>query len=198
MGDAIPGFGFFLWIIIAGILLIVLCTIVPWFVRKYNDFYILINTSESKFNQIRVYMKKRLDLINQLREATESYIKFERGTFEGVTAMRSAVDNAKPENIDRIDTESKSLLGRLIAVVENYPDLKTNTLVTDLMASIRNVENEIAQHRYSYNTTTQEFNTLMDTIPSNFVGKIISLQKLKYIDFEEDITNYPVAASLTK
>lgn len=193
-------FGQFQWIFWVTIFISIcydLYIVVDWFIGIYNTFFRLKNSSEATFNQIRVAMKKRLDLINQLRQSTESYSKYERGTFEEVTAMRTAVETAKPEELDRIDAESKNLLGRLFAVVENYPNLKASTLVTDLMTSIRNIEDEISQHRYEYNKITQAFNTLMDTIPTNIVGKIIGLKKLYYIDFEEEITTIPKISSLT-
>ncbi len=92
--------------------------------------------------------------------------------------MRAAVATASPGDLNRVEAESRSIFGRLLAVAENYPDLKTNTTVTSLMDSVKGLEDEIARQRYTYNNVSQEFNTMMDTIPSNFIGKIIGLIKL--------------------
>ncbi len=65
----------------------------------------------------------------------------------------------------KIDGESRGILGNIIAVAENYPALKTSETVTSLMTSVKDIEDEIARHRYTYNNIIQEYNTMMDTIP---------------------------------
>ena len=82
-------------------------------------------------------MKKRLDMIDQLLGAVKSYAKFEKETFERVTAMRASVATAGPGDLNKVEAESRSIFGRLLAVAENYPDLKTNTTVTSLMDSVK-------------------------------------------------------------
>ncbi|MDD1717148.1 MAG: LemA family protein, partial [Methanoregulaceae archaeon] len=89
------------------------------------------------------------------------------------------------------ERESRSLFGRLIAVAENYPELKTNTTVLNLQDSIRSIEEEIARQRYTYNNISQQYNILVDTIPSNFVAGILHLTKLEYLQFEEEIAKPP-------
>ena len=115
-------------------------------------------------------MKKRLDMIDQLLGAVKSYAKFEQETFTKVTAMRASVATAGPGDLNKVEAESRSIFGRLLAVAENYPDLKTSQTVTSLMGSVKSLEDEIGRQRYTYNNISQEFNTMMDTIPSNFVG----------------------------
>ncbi len=112
--------------IIGGILVIVLIALVLWLVGIYNRFQSLKNSSEATLGgQIRVAMKKRLDMINQLLGAVQSYASFEKETLEKVTKMRSGVGAAGPGDLNEIEAESRSILGRLFAVVESYPDLKT-------------------------------------------------------------------------
>ena len=65
----------------------------------------------------------------------------------------------------------------MLAVAENYPDLKTTTVMS-LMDSVKGIEEEIARQRYTYNNISQEFNTLMDTIPSNIIGRLMGLISL--------------------
>jgi len=79
-------------------------------------------------------------------------------------------------------------------VAENYPDLKTNATVMNLMDAVRGVEDEIARQRYTYNNISQQFNTLRDVIPSNFVARILGLPKLEYLEFEEAIQTPPKIA----
>ncbi|MBP1928780.1 LemA protein [Methanolinea mesophila] len=184
LGDLIP------WIV-GGIILLIIVVLILYFVSIYNRFYTLKNSSEATLGQIRVAMKKRLDMIDQLLGAVKSYAKFERETFENVTAMRARVGSAGPGDLNDIEKESRSLLGRLFAVAENYPDLKTSTTVTNLMEAVKGVEEEIARQRYTYNNISQQFNTMIDVIPSSFVGRLMGLSKLTYLEFEEAISTPP-------
>jgi len=187
LGDLIP------WIV-GGIILLVIIGLVLYFVGIYNRFFSLKNSSEATLGQIRVAMKKRLDMIDQLLGAVKSYAAFERETFEKVTAMRTSVGSAGPGDLNQIERESRSLLGRLFAVAENYPDLKTNATVMNLMDAVRGVEDEIARQRYTYNNISQQYNTLRDVIPSNIVARILGLSKLEYLEFEEAIQTPPKIA----
>ncbi|MDD5024429.1 MAG: LemA family protein [Methanoregula sp.] len=177
--------------IIPGIIVLVIIGLVIWAVGLYNRFFSLKNSSEATLGQIRVAMKKRLDMIEQLLGAVKSYAKFEKETFEKVTAMRASVATANPGDLNKVEAESRSIFGRLLAVAENYPDLKTSTTVTSLMDSVKSIEDEISRQRYTYNNISQEFNTMMDTIPSKFIGRMIGLAKLEYLQFEEAIKTPP-------
>jgi LemA protein len=178
------------WIVL-GVIVLVVIVLVLWAVGIYNRFVSLRNSSEATLGQIRVAMKKRLDMIEQLLGAVKSYAKFEQETFTKVTAMRASVATAGPGDLNKVEAESRSIFGRLLAVAENYPDLKTSGTVTSLMDSVKGLEDEIARQRYTYNNISQEYNTMIDTIPSNFVGKIMGLIKLQYLQFEEAIENAP-------
>ena len=178
------------WIVPVVIVLVIICLIF-WAVGMYNRFFSLKNSSEATLGQIRVAMKKRLDIIDQLLGAVKSYAKFEKETFEKVTAMRASVATASPGDLNKMEAESRSIFGRLLAVAENYPDLKTSTTVTSLMDAVKGIEDEIARQRYTYNNISQEFNTRMDTIPSKFIGRMIGLVKLEYLQFEDAIKTPP-------
>jgi LemA protein len=178
------------WIVI-GIIALIIVGLIVWIIGIYNRFVSLKNSSEATLGQIRVAMKKRLDMIEQLLGSVKSYAKFEKETFERVTAMRASVATASPGDLTKIETESRSIFGRLLAVMENYPDLKTVTTVTSMMDAVKGLEDEIARHRYTFNNIVQEFNTMIDTIPSNFVARLMGLIKLEYLQFEEAIKTPP-------
>jgi LemA protein len=187
LGDLLP------WIIL-GIVLFIIFVVFLYFVGIYNRFQSLKNSSEATLGQIRVAMKKRLDMIDQLLGAVKSYAKFERETLEKVTEMRAKVATAEAGDLNEIERESRSLLGRLFAVAEAYPDLKTNTTVMDLMGAVRGVEEEIARQRYTYNNISQQYNTMRDVIPSNIIANMLGFQKLEYLEFEEAIETPPEIA----
>ncbi|MCP8305184.1 MAG: LemA family protein [archaeon] len=178
------------WILII-IVAVVVIGIILSFVFIYNRFYRLRNSADATLGQIRVAMKKRLDMIEQLLNSVKSYAKFEREVFEKITSLRAEVFKTGAEGLRDIDNESRRILGNILAVAENYPDLKTSNTVTELMGAVKSVEDEIARQRYTYNNIVQEFNILTDTVPSNFVARIIGMIKLNYLKFEEEITKPP-------
>lgn len=182
--------GYIGWIIL-GVVVLVIIGLVLWIIGIYNRFVSLKNSSEATLGQIRVAMKKRLDMIDQLLGAVKSYAKFEKETLERVTAMRASVATAGPGDLNKVEAESRSIFGRLLAVAENYPDLKTSGTVTSLMDSVKSLEDEIARQRYTFNNISQEFNTMIDTIPSNIVAKLMHLARLEYLQFEEAIQTPP-------
>jgi len=172
-----------LTILIVVVLVIVAIGLLLYFVSVYNRLYRLRNSANATLGQVRVALKKRLDMIEQLLEAVKSYAKFERETFEKVTSLRTEVF--------KTDRESRRILGGIVAVAESYPDLKTSETVSKLMDSVRDIEGEIARHRYTYNNIVQEYNIMLDTIPSKFVASSQGMVKMEYLKFEEEIERRP-------
>lgn len=181
-------------IIVSAIVILVLIGLVVWFISIYNRFYALKNSYEATMGQIRVALKKRLDMIEQLLGAVKSYAAFEKETLERVTAMRASVGSAGSGDIPALEAESRTILGRLFAVMENYPDLKTQATVSELMSAVKGIEDEIARQRYTCNNIAEQYNTMTDTIPSNIIARVAGLVKLKYLEFEEEINKRPEIA----
>ncbi len=166
------------------IVAVVLLLLVVWFIIVYNRFITLKNAIESTFNQIKVAMKKRLDKISSLVEATKSYIKYEKDVFTQVAKLRSAPMNTT-EDMNKAVKGLQGLIGSIKVAVEAYPDLKANENVKKLMDEISNVENEIARLRYLYNDQVQTYNTLGEKIPTNIVAGIAGFSKKAYLEIEE-------------
>ncbi|MFQ6053719.1 MAG: LemA family protein [Candidatus Bathyarchaeia archaeon] len=162
-----------------------------YFAFLFNRLYRFKNAADANLGQIRVAMKKRLDMIEQLLGAVKSYVRYERGIFETVATMRARVFTAGAQGLSEIDRESRSIAGSIVAVAEAYPELKANETVNKLMDAVVSVEDEIARHRYTYNNIVQEFNTMVDTIPSNVVARSAGLEKLDYLQFEEEAEARP-------
>jgi LemA protein len=176
---------------VIGVIAVVIVVIILWVISIYNRFFSLKNSADATMGQIKVAMKKRLDQIEQLLGAVKSYAKFERETFEKVTSLRASLAQASPQALGEVDRESRRLFGNIVAVAEAYPDLKTQTTVTSLMDSVKSLEDEIARHRYTFNNIVQQFNIMMDTIPSKFVAGLTGLPRLEYLQFEEAISQPP-------
>lgn len=174
-----------------GALAFVLIVLVLAFVTYYNRLFRFKNASEAELGQIRVAMKKRFDMIEQLLGAVKGYTKFEREVFEKVATLRAQVMGSGPANLANLQRESASLFGSIRAVAEAYPNLKASDIVRNLMDAIVSLEDEIGRHRYTYNNIVQEFNTMRDTIPSNFVAGMLGMEKLEYLRFGDEVDSPP-------
>ncbi|HIH44396.1 MAG TPA: LemA family protein [Candidatus Methanoperedenaceae archaeon] len=173
------------------LILVIIILFIAYAASIYNRYQQLKNGSLATLGQIRVALKKRLDMISQLAESVQSYAKFEKQTLEKITEMRSNVLRADASAIASIEAESRRILGNILVSMENYPNLKTQETVGQLMGAIKDVEDEIARHRYTYNNIVQEFNTMTDVVPSNIVGSTLGFTKLTYLEFEEEISKRP-------
>lgn len=177
--------------IILVITIVAILLVIVYFMSIYNRFQTLKNGSLATLGQVKVALKKRIDMISQLLDSVQSYAKFEKATFEKITEMRANVLKADTSTIANIDAESRRILGNILVSVENYPELKTSEPVMKLMDSVKDVEDEVARNRYTYNNITQEFNTMTDVVPSNIVASLFRFMKLDYLEFEEEITKRP-------
>ena len=173
--------------ILLGVAVVVAYAVVMMFNRlaKYR------NAADANMGQIKVALKKRLDMVEQLLGAVKGYVAHEREVFESIAKLRAGVTDADPGNVNEIDRESRAIMNSLLAVAEAYPELKASENVKDLMEAIVDVEDEIARHRYTYNNVVQEYNTMQDTIPSNIVAGATGARKLTYLEFEGEIERRP-------
>ncbi len=171
-----------LTIILILIPVVVVAALIAYMVYTYNRFQVLRNAAEATLAQIRVALRKRLDLIGQLVDAVKSYARFEKETLEKITRMRASIGSASPEQVREIERETRTILARLIAVAENYPELRTAETVSKLMEAVRSVEDEIARQRYTYNNIVQQYNTMIDTYPSRIVALMAGIRKLPYLE----------------
>ena len=101
------------------IIIVVLLLVIVYFISIYNRFQTLKNGSLATLSQIRVALKKRLDMISQLLDSVQSYAKFEKATFEKITEMRASVLKADTGTIANNEEESRKILGKIIFSVEN-------------------------------------------------------------------------------
>lgn len=160
-------------------------------VMIYNNFKKYKNAAEATLGQIKVAMKKRLDMIEQLLGAVKGYVKHEREIFENIARLRQGIDAAEPGRLGDIEQESRTITSSLLAVAEAYPDLKASETTQKLMEAVIDVEDEIARHRYTFNNIVQQYNTMQDTIPSSLLAGAAGASKMKYLEFEEKIENPP-------
>ncbi len=170
----------------------VLAVFLVFFVGAFNRFVGLRNGIDNTFNQIRVAMKKRADMIGQLVDTAKSYLKFEKATLEGVTKMRQ-IDMGSVSGLNEADAMARRIFGNIVAVAENYPKLKAVETIKPLQDSIKSLEDEISRMRYLYNDQVQTFNVMAERIPTNIVAAILGYKKKPYLEFEKGIEKRPDA-----
>lgn len=171
-------------LVIVGIVVFILI-----FVILYNGLVTLRNRFKNAFAQIDVQLKRRYDLIPNLVETSKGYLKHERETLEAVVAARNqAVSAASKVAADPTSAGamrelggSESLLGgalgRLLAVVESYPDLKANQNMAMLMEELTSTENKISFARQAYNDAVTVYNTTCEKIPSNIIASLFNFSQ---------------------
>ena len=165
------------------IFLIVVVAVVGWAIAIYNGLVTLRNRYKNAFSQIDVQLKRRYDLIPNLVESVKGYMQHERGTLEAVIKARgSAVsaaqaaaakpgDPAAMQGLSQAEGALGGALGRLLAVFEQYPDLKANQNVLGLQEELSSTENKVAFSRQAYNDSVMEYNTKRESFPDNvFAG----------------------------
>ena len=141
------------------------------FVATYNNLVTLDQNVSSQWATVQVEYQRRIDLIPNLVNSVKGYQQFEARLLTNITALRSAWLKANT-TADQVQTSSAldSALARLLVVYENYPDLKSVSLVAGLMDELAGTENRIAVERMRYNLAVQQFNTAIHTIPANVVA----------------------------
>jgi LemA protein len=158
------------------LLLIVIIVLVFLFaIGAYNRLVSLRNQVQNAWKQIDVQLKRRHDLIPNLINTVKGAMGFERETLEAVVAARNtaiaAVNSGSVPATAAAETQLTSALGRLLAVVEAYPDLKATGNVAQLQEELTATENKIGFARQLYNDTATQYNTAQQTFPTMlFVG----------------------------
>ena len=163
------------------VLLIIIVAIIAWTVLAYNRLVSLRNQVENSWRQIDVQLKRRHDLIPNLVEAVKGYMQFERDTLTQVVEARAKAVSA-PDQATRIAAENQITagLGKLLAVMENYPQLKSDQNVLKLQEELTTTENQIAFARQAYNDVVLDLNTRIQTFPSNLIANNFGFKPAEY------------------
>ena len=163
------------------ILLIIVVAIVGWAVFAYNQLVSLRNQVDNSWRQIDVQLKRRHDLIPNLVEAVKGYMQFERDTLTQVVEARAKAISA-PDQGSRMAAENQITtgLGRLLAVIENYPQLKADENVLKLQEELTTTENQIAFARQSYNDVVLDLNTRIQSFPTNLIADNFGFKAAEY------------------
>lgn len=160
--------------------------IIVYIVNAYNKGIILKNYVKEAFSTMDVYMKKRWDLIPNLVETTKGYMTHEQGTLTKIAELRNQ-NYSDLNNDQKMDINSQLGFGlsKLIAVAENYPELKANENFAKLMDDLSSVEEDIANSRKYYNGTVREYNNFIELFPTNIIASIFGFRAEKMYEISD-------------
>ena len=142
---------------------------------------------QNAWSQIDVQLQRRFDLIPNFVETVKGYMSHEKETLEKVTELRTSWANATTvKDKAELDNQLSSSLKTIMAVAENYPDLKANENFAQLSEELRNTENKIAFSRQFYNDTVTMYNTKLQVFPSNIIASIFNFTSSDLFKAESD------------
>jgi LemA protein len=159
---------------------------------SYNTFVSQEEQIKSQWSQVENQLQRRNDLIPNLVETTKGFAQHEEAVYKDIADARAQLLNAKSpqESIDAANRQS-SALGRLLAVVENYPQLKSNEQFNRLMDELAGTENRLAVERMRYNEKVQQYDTSRRQFPANLTAKMFGFKEYPYFQAPADAKQAP-------
>jgi LemA protein len=159
---------------------------------SYNKFVGQEEAVKAQWAQVQNQLQRRNDLIPNLVETVKGYASHEESVFKDIADSRSKLLNAKsPEETISAANQQSSALGRLLVVVENYPNLKANEQFNGLMDQLEGTENRISTERMRYNERVQEYNTSRRQFPGNITAKMFSFKDYPFFEAPPAATQAP-------
>ena len=181
-------------LIVVGILAVVM-------VFSYNGMVSKEEAVNTAWSNVQTQYQRRSDLIPNLVNTVKGYAKHESATLENVVAARSKAtqitmeaEDLTPENMQRIQAaqgELSTALGKLLAITENYPDLKANQNFSELQAQLEGTENRINVARKDFNDTARQYNTKVRQFPQSLIAGIFGFERRPYFEAQEGTDKAP-------
>ena len=163
--------GWIVAIIVLGVTLLVAVVAGLWLMGQYNGLVRMKEAVRSQWADVEALLKRRHDLIPNLVETVQGYARHESGTLEAVMQARASATSAGGvQETAQAESGLSGALGRLMAVAENYPDLKADGNFAQLQRELTSTEDGIARARQGYNNVVRENNTMVQSFPTNMIA----------------------------
>ena len=181
------------------IALIIIVLLVVWIISIYNGLIKSRQKVDNAWSQIDVQLQRRFDLIPNFVETVKGYMTHESETFEKITALRTSWANSTTVGEKaKLDGELSGALKTIMAVSENYPELKANQNFSELSEELRNTENKISFSRQFYNDSVTMYNTKLELFPSSIVAGMFNFQKRELFAAESNEARKNVKVDFNK
>ena len=185
------------WIIPVALLVV----IIMWAISGYNGMVSMDESVQGKWADVETQYQRRADLIPNLVSTVKGYAAHESETLESVVKARSEASSVKvdPENItpeklaeyQKAQSGVSSALGRLMVIVEKYPDLKANQNFLELQSQLEGTENRINVARRDFNEAAKQYNTSIRRFPKNIIAGMFGFEKKAYFEAEKGAEQAP-------
>ena len=182
----------------------VIALLVIWCVTKYNGMVTQDEKVSTAWSNVQTQYQRRADLIPNLVNTVKGYASHESETLEGVVAARAKAtqitvdpENLTPEKLkefQKAQGDVTSALGKLIALTENYPDLKANQNFSELQAQLEGTENRITVARQRFNDGAKTYNTKIRSFPTNIIANMSGFEKKAYFSASAEAQTAPQVA----
>jgi LemA protein len=182
-----------LWIVLIVVVLILL-----YLAYRFNRLIRLRTRTQEAWSDIDVELKRRYDLIPNLVSTVQAYAAHERGVFEAVTAARNnalaASKTGDPATMAGAEDALTGSTRQLLAVAENYPELKASQLFLNLQEQLTTTEDKVEFARRFYNGNVRDFNTALQTFPTNIYGRIMGFQPFAFFAVADSERTAPMVS----
>lgn len=187
--------------IILIVIVVIILSIFFWFKNTYNGMVTMQENVSAQWSNVENQYQRRLDLIPNLVNTVKGYAEHEQNTLNGVVEARAKatqmqinldnLDEATMKKLNAVQGELSTALSRLMAISENYPDLKANENFRDLQAQVEGTENRIAVERRKFNNTARAYNTSIRQFPQNMLAGMFGFTPKPYFEANAEAENAP-------
>lgn len=173
-------------------LVVLVAIVIFWAISIYNSLVTLRERVDNAKAQIATQIESRWDAIKSLIEATKKYSAHEAEVLESVTASRASIGRGSSiKDMEKDQSQLESVVGRLIAVSEAYPDLKASNVYQDTMASINKYEDNVRSSRMIYNDVVTRYNRMLQVFPSSIIAGMFNFSSREYFEGTETKQDMP-------
>lgn len=177
---------------IVWLIVLILVLIAAWFILTYNGLVGLRNRVEEAWSDIEVQLKRRYDLIPNLVNTVKGYATHESSVFENVAAARSVAMGAKtPAEHAQAENALSQSLKSLFAVAEAYPQLQAAGNFAQLQTELADTENKIESSRRFYNGSARDYNSKLQSFPTNIIAGSFAFTKKEYFTAPDEVNTAP-------
>lgn len=183
------------------ITVVVIALVAIWGISSYNGLVSMDENVSNQWANVETQYQRRSDLIPNLVNTVKGYAKHESETLESVMAARSQAtqvkidpSNCTPQQLaayQKAQGDVTTALGKLLAITENYPDLKANQNFLELQSQLEGTENRINVARKDFNDTAKKYNTSLRSFPRNIVASMFGFEKRAYFEAEAGAEKAP-------
>ncbi len=180
------------WHIVLIVVAVLVVLLVGYTVSSYNGLVTLRQEVTQKDSDIQTTLQRRADLIPNLVNTVKGYASHEESIMKEVSDARAALVGAKDTGAQlAANDRMTSALNRLLAIAENYPDLKANTNFIQLQDELAGTENRITQARRAYNDAVKTYNTKIQRFPTSLIAGIVNFDAFEYFQANENAQEVP-------